>query len=303
MATRADIESTYNYMDRIWRLSMGDHADITCALYGGHYQKSLEQAQADKHAYILDQIQFRPGGRVLDVGCGWGGFLLTVRERGGVGVGLTLSTRQAEHCRRVGLDVRLMDWNEVEPAALGGFDAVVCVGALEHFCSEGAYQAGLQEQIYHRFFALCHHLLRAHARLFVQTMLWGAIVPDPTAITLSAPPDSDDYRLAVLRRFYPGSWLPTSLRQLERSAAPYFCLVLHSNGRQDYVRTMQEWGSRLRRFTWRKVLAVVRLAPWLLMDRDLRYRVELVRGHYHQRCFERQIMDHERIVFEHSDAA
>lgn len=303
MATGTEIESTYNYMDRIWRLSMGDHADITCALYAGNHYKSLEQAQADKHAFILEHIAFRPGVRVLDVGCGWGGFLLTVRERGGLGVGLTLSTCQAEACRRAGLDVRLLDWNDARPAELGAFDAVVCVGALEHFCSEEAYLAGLQEKTYQRFFAFCHRALRAHGRLFLQTMLWGAVVPRPAEITLSAARDSDHYRLAVLRRFYPGSWLPASLEQLERTAAPCFSIVLHSNGREDYVRTMQEWGRRLRRFTWRKGLAVARLLPRLLVDRDLRYRVELVSGDYHQRCFERQIMDHERIVFKRSDAA
>lgn len=56
MATDDQIASTYDYMDRIWRLSLGDYDDITAALFDGDYSKSLEQAQRDKHDYILRQL-------------------------------------------------------------------------------------------------------------------------------------------------------------------------------------------------------------------------------------------------------
>jgi cyclopropane-fatty-acyl-phospholipid synthase len=48
MATQQDIEATYDYMDEIFRLSFGDHGDITCTLYNGDFSKTLEQAQDDK---------------------------------------------------------------------------------------------------------------------------------------------------------------------------------------------------------------------------------------------------------------
>ena len=101
MATGRQIEATYDYLDEVWRLSLGDRADITCAFFDGDYGKTLERAQADKHRYILDGVRFRPGMRVLDVGCGWGGLLDTVRRRGGTGVGLTLSPRQCDTLVRV----------------------------------------------------------------------------------------------------------------------------------------------------------------------------------------------------------
>lgn len=187
MARKTAIAATYDYMDAYWRASLGPHADITCALFDGADTKSLEQAQADKHAYILSALGVAPGHRVLDIGCGWGGFLWALSRRGGQGVGLTLSAPQARACRRGGLDVRLLDWREADIECLGSFDGLACVGAFEHFCSEADHLAGIQEQRYREFFAWCHRLLRPGGRLYLQTMTWGLAVPDPARITLSAP--------------------------------------------------------------------------------------------------------------------
>jgi cyclopropane-fatty-acyl-phospholipid synthase len=118
MATGRQIEATYDYLDEVWRLSLGDRADITCALFDGDYGKTLERAQADKHRYILYGVHFRPGMSVLDSVCGWGGLLDAVRRRGGTGLGLTLSPRQCENCRRLGLDARLLDWKAADPHSL-----------------------------------------------------------------------------------------------------------------------------------------------------------------------------------------
>ena len=83
MATRQEIEETYNYMDEICRLSLGESADITCAMYNGDYSKTLEQAVKDKHEYILNGINFKAASRVLDIGCGWGPILKVLKDRGG----------------------------------------------------------------------------------------------------------------------------------------------------------------------------------------------------------------------------
>jgi cyclopropane-fatty-acyl-phospholipid synthase len=286
-------------MDEIWRLSLGENADITNALYQGDYSKSLEQAQFDKHAFILKEVGFSPGDRILDIGCGWGGFLKTVMERGGIGVGITISTKQAETCRRSGLEVHLRDWKNIGPDTFGGFDAVVSVGAFEHFCSEEEYISGRQDEVYSRFFSLCHNLLPARGRLFVQTMTWGRRVPHPSNISLSAPKGSDEYILAVLRRFYSASgWLPGGVEDIERVARPYFRIVLVDNGRLDYIETMRQWGNRINRLSAVKVMALFRLALHVFSDRDCIYRVRSYLNGYNQLCFERQVMDHYRIVLE-----
>src|SRR5262245_12706496 len=119
MATREQIEATYDYIDELWRLSMGENTDITGAMYGGDYTKSLEQAQHDKYEYILDGILFAAGKKVLDVGCGWGGFLKALNERGGQGVGLTLSYKQKQACEAAGAEVYLLDWKDMTVDTFG----------------------------------------------------------------------------------------------------------------------------------------------------------------------------------------
>src|SRR5262245_57222126 len=109
MADRADLEFTYSLIDRIFRLSLGELADFSGAKYDGDFSMSLEEAQRRKHEYVAEQIGIGPGRRVLDLGCGWGPMLNFVRERGGEGLGVTLSSAQAESCRLHGLDAQIRD--------------------------------------------------------------------------------------------------------------------------------------------------------------------------------------------------
>jgi cyclopropane-fatty-acyl-phospholipid synthase len=298
VATREEIEATYNYMDEVWRLSLGENADITAAMYDGDFTKSLEQAQQDKHEYILKHIKFEPGSKVLDIGCGWGGFLKTVVEKKGHGIGLTLSSSQAYACRRSGLEVYLDDWKHIGADTYGRLNGVVSVGAFEHFCSEKEYLAGKQESIYQNFFNLCHELLPSSGRLFLQTMTWGKKVPDSEGISLQARRGSDEYILGVIRKFYPGSWLPAGMDQIARTAHPYFKIILTNNGRRDYIETISQWGKRLNQLSLVKVFAAMRMSKYLFTDKDFRYRLENIISSYNQECFRRKLMDHERIVLE-----
>ena len=299
MASGQQIEATYDYLDEVWRLSLGDRADITCAFFDGEHGKTLERAQADKHRYILDCVHFRPGMHVLDVGCGWGGLLDTVRRRGGTGVGLTLSPRQRDNCRRLGLDVRLLDWKHADPASMGPFDAVVCVGAFEHFCSEVEWRAGRQDRIYGDFFALCASLLPPGGRLYVQTITWGPRCRDPQCTSTRDPHGSDAYLVACLREFFPGSWLPYGPGQVVHAAAGAgFNLESANNGRRDYARTVREWGRRLRRMSGAKVLALASLGRYLVEDPHFLRRLETICFDYGAVAFERSLWDHQRLAFE-----
>src|SRR3954449_8312907 len=104
MADRSDLDFTYSLIDRIFRLSLGELADFSGAKYDGDFSMTLEQAQRRKHEFIAEAIGIGPGRRMLDLGCGWGPLLNFARGRGATGVGVTLSSAQAEACRRHGLD-------------------------------------------------------------------------------------------------------------------------------------------------------------------------------------------------------
>ncbi len=307
MATREDIEETYDFMDEIFRVSFGEHADLTCAMYNGNFSKTLSQAQRDKHEYILDGICFKPGFRVLDIGCGFGPVLKAVKERGGQGIGLTLSRRQAEVCKRAGLEVYVQDWKDITVDTFGPFDGIVSVGAFEHFCSPEEYLAGKQDAIYDHFFRLCHDLLPDCGRLYLQTMMLGRNAPEYQNISLQAEKGSNAYIAAIAKEFFPGSWLPFGEEHILRVAAPYFEQVSHNNGRLDYLQTIGEW-SKVWNFTLAnfkdprarlaRLFVVAKLVPRFLTDKQFRRRTEFLRKGYDKECFGREIIDHQRMVFQ-----
>ncbi len=297
MATQEDIEATYDYMDEVFRLSFGDHGDITCALYNGDFSKTLGQAQDDKHDYILQSLNFKAGSKVLDIGCGWGPILKAVQERGGQAIGLTLSPKQVETCKSSGLEAYLLNWRELSVDTFGTFDGIVSVGAFEHFCSIEEYLAGQQDHVYEQFFRLCHELLPVGGKLYLQTMMWGKNAPEYQRISLQAEKGSNEYILAVLGKFYPGSWPPAGEEQIVRAAEPYFEQISRNNGRLDYIETMEQWG-KLWNFSFPKLFASLKLLPLYLTDKDFRYKIEAIRHTYNNECFKRDIMDHQRMVFQ-----
>jgi len=297
MATRQQMDATYNYMDEIFRLSLGETADITCALYNGDFSKTLDQAQRDKHDYILDAVGFHAGSRLLDIGCGWGPLLEAAKKRGGHGVGLTLSAKHAESCRRNGLEAYVQDWKDITVETYGTFDSVVSLGAFEHFCSVEEYQTGKQDEIYAHFFRLCSELLPAGGRLYLQTVMWGKNAIPYEKYSLKADKKSNEHILAVLEKFYPGTWLPMGEEQILRTSAPYFDVISMNNGRKDYVETTQQWRV-IWRFGWRKMVLAMKILPFFLRDRDFRYKIETLRYGYMGECLKREVMDHQRIVFQ-----
>ena len=297
MATQQEMEFAYSLMDRMFRLSFGENADFSGAKYDGDFSLSLEAAQRRKHDFVAQQLGIRRGSRVLDLGCGWGPLLRYLRDIGAEGIGVTLSTAQAEACRKNGLAVHVMDARTVTPDTFGRFDAAVSLGAFEHFCSPDEYRAGRQEEIYRDFFGRGAALLPPKGRFFLQTMVFGRNMIAPERIDLNAPRDSDAYYLALMMKRFPGSWLPFGHEQLVRTAAPWFRLVTMSSGRLDYIETIRQWRLRFAAPSFRKALVKLSLLPRYLLSAD--FRLAFASGvSANTVCFERELLDHYRMVFE-----
>jgi cyclopropane-fatty-acyl-phospholipid synthase len=302
MADRKDLEFTYSLSDRIVRLSLGELGDFSGAKYDGDFSLSLEEAQRRKHEYVAEQIGIGPGSRVLDLGCGWGPLLNFIRNEGGTGVGVTLSSAQVTACRRHGLDVHLYDAREVTRDSFGLFDAVASLGAFEHFCSPDDYRAGRQEEIYRDVFARVASVLPDKGRFYLQTMVFGRNMIPADAIDLDAllalpPRDSDEFLLALLGRQFPGSWLPFGQEQIVRSAEPHFRLVSSVSGRLDYIETISQWNRRIGAPSLRKRLLKLQLLPRWLISAD--FRLAFTSGvSANKVSFERELLDHYRLVFE-----
>jgi len=297
VADRDDLDFTYSLIDRIFRLSLGELADFSGAKYDGDFTLTLEQAQRRKHEYVAGQIGIDPGRSILDLGCGWGPLLAYVRERGAAGVGVTLSAAQTKACRRHGLDVHLHDARRITPEDFGTFDAVASLGAFEHFCSPEEHAAGRQEEIYRDLFDRIADLLPAGGRLYLQTMVYGRNMIPVEQVDIEAPRDSDAWYLALMARQFPGSFLPYGQGQVVECAAPRLFLVESSSGRLDYLETIRQWRRRFAEPSPRKTLLKAELVPRWLTSRD--FRLAFTSGvSANSVCFERELMDHHRLVFE-----
>jgi cyclopropane-fatty-acyl-phospholipid synthase len=297
VAERQDLEFTYSLIDRIFRLSLGELADFSGAKYDGDFSLSLEEAQRRKHEYVAEQIGIGPGRRVLDLGCGWGPLLDFIRRRGATGLGVTLSSAQVAACRRHGLDVHLYDARKLDRESFGGFDAVASLGAFEHFCSPDDYRAGRQDDVYRDLFARTAHVLPVGGRLYLQTMVFGPRMIPVEQVSIDAPRDSDAWYLALMGYQFPGSWLPFGHEQVVRCAEPHFSLVAATSGRLDYIETIRQWRRRFAEPSLRKTLVKLRLLPrWLASPGFRRAFTSGVSAN--SVCFERQLLDHYRLVLE-----
>ena len=138
---RRAVQHHYDVGNEFFALFLDRSMTYSCAYWQGG-ATSLEEAQEAKLELVCKKLALREGERVLDVGCGWGSFVIHAALRHGVrAVGITLAEEQArlarERVREAGVadrvEIRLADYREV---ADGPFDAIASIGMVEHVGAE-----------------------------------------------------------------------------------------------------------------------------------------------------------------------
>ena len=134
--SRKNVAHHYDLSGALYDLFLDEDRQYSCA-YFKRDDMTLEEAQEAKKAHIAGKLLLKPGMRILDIGCGWGGMGLTLaRDYGAQVVGVTLSEEQHrianQRARDEGLEdyakFELIDYRDVE----GTFDRIVSVGMFEH---------------------------------------------------------------------------------------------------------------------------------------------------------------------------
>jgi cyclopropane-fatty-acyl-phospholipid synthase len=134
----ADIGYHYDVSNDFYRLWLDENMVYSCA-YFRNGNEDIDTAQRQKLDHVCRKLRLKPGERILDIGCGWGGLLHWAARYYGVnGVGITLSERQYAYARdRFSADglghqieVRLQDYRDLNEA--DAFDKIVSVGMYEH---------------------------------------------------------------------------------------------------------------------------------------------------------------------------
>ncbi|MCK8671767.1 class I SAM-dependent methyltransferase [Rhodococcus sp. HM1] len=148
------IHHHYDVSNEFYEMVLGPSMTYTCALFDSEDQ-SLEEAQENKYRIVFEKLNLKPGDRLLDIGCGWGGMVRYAARRGVTAIGATLSREQAEWAQKAiaaeGLsdlaEVRFSDYRDVPET---GFDAISSIGLTEHI--------GVSN--YPAYFGLLHSKLR-----------------------------------------------------------------------------------------------------------------------------------------------
>jgi cyclopropane-fatty-acyl-phospholipid synthase len=134
---KRNVAHHYDLSDHLYDLFLDANRQYSCAYWRPENTEDLAQAQGDKLAHIAAKLLLKPGQRVLDIGCGWGGMALYLNKVAGVEVlGVTLSEEQLAVARNRAeaagvadqVKFELIDYREVS----GPFDRIVSVGMFEH---------------------------------------------------------------------------------------------------------------------------------------------------------------------------
>jgi len=136
--SKKNVKHHYDIGEELYDLFLDKkHRQYSCA-YFIKDDESLEDAQQNKINHIIKKLNLKPGQKVLDIGCGWGGMAFEIAKQSQCEVrGISLSENQINYCKKKAKELNmgnqvnfeLCDYREVKDK----FDRIVSVGAFEHF--------------------------------------------------------------------------------------------------------------------------------------------------------------------------
>ncbi|MFT7521823.1 MAG: cyclopropane-fatty-acyl-phospholipid synthase [Kiritimatiellia bacterium] len=214
-------ERHYNLGNDLYLSFLDPYNQYTCGYFVD--TDDLNEAQQKKMHMICRKLQIKASDRVLDIGCGWGGFARFAAENYGCHVtGVSISTEQVryarEFCQGLPVSIEHKDYRDVQ----GGYDKIVVAGMIEH--------VGYRN--YRGLFEKVHRVLQNDGLFLLHT------IGRTTSATATDP--------WIDRYIFPNSMVP-SLQQLSGAAEGLFIVEdLHNFGAQ-YDPTLMAWQDNLQR--------------------------------------------------------
>ena len=230
---RRNISAHYDLGNDFYALWLDETMSYSAA-YFGHGASTLAAGQLDKYGLVLDALGVTSGGRVLEIGCGWGGFAEAAIGRGLNVTGLTISQQQLDYAKqRLGdrADLRFEDYRDCR----GSFDGIASIEMIE----------AVGERNWPVYFGVLRDRLKPGASAVVQ------------AITIDEPlfPAYRSGADFIQRYIFPGGMLPTRTilaEQAGQAGLEFQPLVTFGH---DYARTLAMWRDRFET-AWPQIAAL-----------------------------------------------
>ena len=224
LRARRNVAHHYDIGNALYRLFLDEDMQYSCA-YFPTGNETLEEAQLAKKRHIAAKLMLRPGQKVLDIGCGWGGMALYLARVADVEVlGITLAEEQLklarERAEAAGLGHRvrfkLMDYRHLDER----FDRIVSVGMFEHVGASNfaTYFSVVRDLLAPDGIALIHSIMR-----------------------MGAPGVTSPF---TAKYIFPGGYIPALSETLAAVETSRLWLLDCEIWRKHYGYTLAEWSRR-----------------------------------------------------------
>lgn len=229
----------YDLSNDFFEAMLDPNMQYSCALFADG--DDLATAQLRKLDWICERLRLRPGLRLLDIGCGWGGLARYAAQNYGCEVlGVTISREQFRYaqnwCRGLDIDIQLRDYRDVT----GRFDRIVSVGMVEHVGQKNyrTYMSTARRLLAHNGLFLCQGICSNQSHLHADPWIKRYIFPNSMLPSL-----------ARLVRAAEGLFVVDDIQNIGTNYDPTL-LAWEENVRQAWPRFADRYGERFRRM-WR----------------------------------------------------
>ncbi len=219
----------YDLGNILYKKMLDKYMNYSCGYW--KYAKNLDEAEIAKLDLICKKVGLKPGMKVLDVGCGWGGFAKYAAEKYKVDVvGITISKEQAKLarklCKGLPVEIKLEDYRNL-PKNNEKFDAIISIGMFEH--------VGVKN--YKIFMKVIYKLLKNEGLFLLHT------IGGNESVNLTDP--------WIGKYIFTNSMLP-SIKQIAEASENILILEDWHNFGTDYDRTLMAWHKNFNK-NWNKI--------------------------------------------------
>lgn len=234
--SKRNIAAHYDLGNSFYQLWLDKSMTYSSALFEGQ-TTCLSEAQRQKYLRIANNIELKDGDKLLEIGCGWGGFAeIAAKEYGCQVTGLTLSKEQASSCKKRlkdsgierKVDIRLEDYRDVK----GLYDKIVSIEMLE----------AVGEKFWRRYFESIRDRLAPGGKAAIQTIT----IKDDCFESYKKNPDF------IQQFIFPGGMLPTPSAIKHNVEAVGLKLTDTFYFGKSYIKTLHLWDQEFKK-QWSRI--------------------------------------------------